>query len=154
MPSAKRILIASDHAGWALKVEIKKILTDWDWEDLGPLDCPTEKLDYPDFAQRLGRKITEEEGSRGVLICGSGIGMSIAANKVSGIRAAVVENPIAARLASEHNHANVLCLGSRFTAAEYGAEIITSWLKASPSHEGRHGQRIKKIQRMENGETL
>ncbi|MGZ3689136.1 MAG: RpiB/LacA/LacB family sugar-phosphate isomerase, partial [Bdellovibrionota bacterium] len=94
-------------------------------------------------------KIASGEAEKGVLVCGSGIGMSIAANKVPGVRAAVVENPVAARLSREHNDANVLCLGSRFVAPEYGAEITRVWLETPFSNDGRHKARVEKIARLE-----
>ena len=141
------ILIASDHAGVALKSQIQKLLPDYTWEDLGPKSG--ERVDYPDFAQSLGEKISKTDGSRGILICGSGIGMSIAANKIPGIRAALVENPVAARLSREHNDANVLCLGSRFLAAEYAAEIIRVWIETPFSQDPRHLHRVEKIHQLE-----
>jgi len=147
MASDKRVLIASDHAGLALKSELKKSLPEWDWIDLGPMDL--SKVDYPDYAQILGNRISSGEVQQGVLICGSGIGMSIAANKIPGVRAALVENPVAARLSREHNDANVLCLGSRFVAPEYGAEIAKTWLTTPFSKDSRHSQRIEKIHQLE-----
>jgi ribose 5-phosphate isomerase B len=147
MPTPKHILIASDHAGVDLKQAIQRLLPDWQWEDLGPEE--TERVDYPDYAERLARKVASGTVMHGVLICGSGIGMSIAANKVDGIRAAVVENPIAARLAREHNDANVLCLGSRFLAPEYAAEIVHTWLDTAFSGDSRHQHRIQKITQLE-----
>jgi ribose 5-phosphate isomerase B len=145
-----RVLIASDHAGFKLKQALQKSLTDWEWIDLGPND--PARVDYPDYAEALARKLVAGEASQGILICGSGIGMSIAANKVPGIRAAVVENPIAAQLAREHNNANVLCLGARFTAAEYATEIAATWLESTYDPEsggGRHQVRIEKISKLE-----
>lgn len=143
----EKVLIASDHAGFALKAAIQRVLPEWEWEDLGPLD--EDRVDYPDFAGKLSRKIARGEAQRGVLICGSGIGMSIAANKVPGIRAAVVENPVAARLSRQHNDANVLCLGSRFLAPEYGAEICQLWLETPFSDDTRHRKRVEKIASLE-----
>src|SRR4051812_25660993 len=121
MSHPNRILIASDHAGIALKAEIQNKLPHWEWEDLGPFGG--DKVDYPDFAELVGNKINSGEASKGILICGTGIGMSIAANKIPGIRAAVAENTSVAKLSREHNDTNVLCLGSRFTALDYAVEI-------------------------------
>ncbi len=146
----KLVLIASDHAGVELKKLLQKALPDWEWLDLGPID--TARVDYPDFARLLSTKIVSGEAREGVLVCGSGIGMSIAANKIAGIRAAVVENPVAARLSREHNHANVLCLGSRFIAPEYGAEIVRIWLETPWSHDGRHEARVQKITELEGNQ--
>ncbi|HLE01829.1 MAG TPA: ribose 5-phosphate isomerase B [Bdellovibrionota bacterium] len=147
MKKKKLIAIASDHAGFEMKAAIQKTLRDWKWRDLGPLN--DDRVDYPDFAAKLGKSVANGQVERGILICGSGIGMSIAANKIPGIRAAVVENPSAARLSREHNDANVLCLGSRFLAPAYGAEIARAWLEAGFSDDARHRNRIKKIHALE-----
>jgi ribose 5-phosphate isomerase B len=148
---SNKILIASDHAGIGLKSQIIQRLTAWEWEDLGPLE--SSRVDYPDYAEKLAKKISSGEARFGILICGSGIGMSIAANKIVGIRAALVENPIAARLSREHNDANILCLGSRFLAPEYGSEIAAEWLNATFSQDPRHQQRIQKIKTLEGKES-
>jgi ribose 5-phosphate isomerase B len=147
---ATPLLIASDHVGFALKEALKVLLPDVIWEDLGP--ATDARSDYPDFAEKLGLRISEDPAGRGILICSSGIGMSIAANKIAGVRAAVVENPVAARLARQHNDANVLCLGARFTAPEYACELVVAFLDAafSPSDGGgRHAARIAKITALE-----
>ncbi len=141
------VLIASDHAAFDLKEQLKKLLPDFDWLDLGPLNA--NRVDYPDYAERLARKVAAGEAPFGVLICGSGIGMSIAANKVDGVRAAVTENPVSARLAREHNDANVLCLGARFVASEYAAEIARAFLTTDFSKDPRHIQRVEKIRALE-----
>ena len=141
-----KILIASDHAGFEMKAAVQRLLPEHQWEDLGPLDAA--RVDYPDFAEKLARRVATE-GIRGILICGSGIGMSIAANKVAGVRAALVGNPVAARLSREHNDANVLCLGSRFIAPEYGAEIVETWLSTPFTDDIRHRARIAKITHLE-----
>lgn len=147
MDSDKSILIASDHAGVELKAQLIKRLPAWEWNDLGPYD--STRVDYPDYAEELAKKISSGQARRGILICGSGIGMSIAANKIAGIRAALVENPIAARLSREHNDSNILCLGSRFVAPEYGSEIAEEWLKAEFSNDPRHQGRLQKIKAIE-----
>jgi ribose 5-phosphate isomerase B len=146
--TTKTVLIASDHAGIELKAAIQKNLPEFTWIDLGPING--DSVDYPDYAQILSKKLAAGEAVQGILVCGSGIGMSIAANKIAGIRAAVVENPVAARLSREHNDANVLCLGSRFVAAEYGAEIAKTWLETPFSNGPRHQQRLKKIAALES----
>jgi ribose 5-phosphate isomerase B len=148
MPTrANRILIASDHAGFELKTAVQRLLRDYDWQDLGPKLA--DRVDYPDFAELVARKIASGEAQYGILICGSGIGMSIAANKLPGIRAAVVDNVTAARLSREHNDANVLCLGSRFLAPEYAAEIAQVWLQTPFTQDARHQTRIQKITALE-----
>jgi ribose 5-phosphate isomerase B len=141
--------IASDHAGFALKKALlqRRLPEGWEWKDLGPTD--STRCDYPDFAEALAREVGASEGDLGVLICGSGIGMAIAANKLPGIRAAVVENPMAARLAREHNALNILCLGARFVAAEYAWDLLSAWFEATPSSDPRHLQRLAKITRLE-----
>lgn len=147
----KRVLIASDHAGVELKSALQKLLPQWEWEDLGPPS--SSRVDYPDFAERLARKVANQEAPLGVLICGSGIGMSIAANKISGIRAALAENPISARLSREHNDANILCLGARFLAPQYAAEITQAWLETPFTDDPRHRGRIQKIAALEKPES-
>lgn len=142
------ILIASDHAGTALKKALQEQLSDVNWKDLGP--ASSESVDYPDYAKKLCQQLKKMgPEARGILICGSGIGMSISANKVKGIRAALVENPVAARLSRQHNDANVLCLGSRFLAPEYAAEIVMAWLDTPFSGDKRHIARMKKIAKLE-----
>lgn len=146
MPS-KKVLIAADHAGVTLKAALQKLLPEWRWIDLGPND--TARVDYPDYAEALSRKLVAGEAPVGILICGSGIGMSISANKVPGVRAALVENPIAAQLSKQHNDANVLCLGARFLAPEYASEIVQAFLTTPFSGDERHKNRVKKISALE-----
>ncbi|MBL7716171.1 MAG: ribose 5-phosphate isomerase B [Bdellovibrionales bacterium] len=141
------VLIASDHAGFALKSEIQKLLPKIEWMDLGPAN--SSRVDYPDYAERVADQISKKKHKIGVLICGSGIGMSIAANKIAGVRAALVENPVSARLAREHNDANIICIGSRFLAPEYAAEIIETFLKTPASTDERHRARVEKISKLE-----
>lgn len=147
MPDLKPILIASDHAGIELKAAIQKRLSDWKWLDLGPQDAA--RVDYPDYAQKVSERISSGQAERGILICGSGIGMCIAANKFPKIRAALVENLSAAKLAREHNDANILCLGARYLAPEYATEIALIWLTTPFSGEARHAGRIEKISALE-----
>jgi ribose 5-phosphate isomerase B len=146
-PDPKKILIASDHAGVALKAAIQKMLPAWKWIDLGA--AVGSRVDYPDYAEKLCKEIAAGTASEGILICGSGIGMSMAANKMPGIRAALVENPIAAQLSKQHNDANVLCLGARFLAPEYGSEIARAWLETPFSGDERHAKRVEKISALE-----
>ncbi len=142
----KKIAIAADHAGFELKEFFLKNFKDVTWLDLGPAN--NDRVDYPDYAKKLAEAIQEKKVEGGLLICGSGIGMSIAANKCAGVRAAHVESEISARLAKEHNNANVLCLGARINAPEYALEIFNSWLKAS-FQGGRHQDRVVKIHNLE-----
>lgn len=140
---SKKVLIASDHAGVEMKAVLKRDLAIFDWQDLGP--AATTPVDYPDFADQLAKKITAGEAEFGVLICGTGIGMSIAANKTPGIRAAVCENPLSARSSREHNDCNVLCLGARITANSYATEITKTFLNTEFSGATRHVGRVQKI---------
>jgi len=146
------IAIASDHGGVALKDDLCTKLTDLGIQctDLGPRG--NESVDYPDYAAKVARAVSTGEFERGILVCGSGIGMSIAANKVNGIRAAVVQDVEHARLAGEHNNANVLCLGGRFTALSLAVDMVQSWLDARC--EGpRHHRRLNKIALMEKADS-
>jgi ribose 5-phosphate isomerase B len=140
-----RVALGSDHAGHDLKALVATTLTDWGHEvvDLGT-DSAETSVDYPDFAAAVGRCVTSGGADLGVAICGTGIGISIAANKVAGVRAAVVHDVTSARLAREHNHANVLCLGARLTGPAVALDAVAAWLNATPSG-GRHVGRIAKI---------
>jgi len=144
------LYIASDHAGYQLKEELKPYLKELDYElqDLGneQLD-PSD--DYPDFAYRLAHSVLDDPGSRGILICGTGQGVCIAANKVDGIRAALVHDEFTARAAAEHLNANVICLGGRIIDSETAKKIVKMWLETQFSNDERHERRIEKIQRIE-----
>jgi ribose 5-phosphate isomerase B len=144
-----RIALGSDHAGYDLKTVLAKTLADWghETEDLGT-DNATDSVDYPDFGAAVGRRVASGDCELGVAVCGSGIGISIAANKVPGVRAAVVHDVTSAHLAREHNHANVLCLGSRLTGSVVAIEALESWLNATPA-EGRHVARIVKLDELD-----
>ena len=141
----KKIAIAADHAGIQLKAFLKKELSEIDFIDFGP-NSP-ESVDYPDFAKKACQAVQNKECERAILICGSGIGMSIAANKMKGIRAAHVESAITAQLAAQHNNANVLCLGQRITGEAHALAAVKAWLEAK--FEERHQKRIDKIHSME-----
>lgn len=142
----KRIYIASDHAGIDLKAEIQKQIKEIAWVDLGPSN--TDRVDYPDFAEKVAKKIQKEPDASGLLICGSGIGMSIAANRFEGIRAALVDTPESAKLSREHNNANVLCLGARILTTEKAIPIVRTWLETPFSNDKRHLERIQKIEKL------
>jgi ribose 5-phosphate isomerase B len=146
------IRVASDHAGFELKKRLPELLPSIQWEDLGPHNG--DSVDYPDYAIKVAQAVADDEDAGrmpalGVLICGSGIGMCIAANKISGVRAAVAESPLAAQLAREHNHANVLCIGARLSTPEQAAGIIQAWLEATPSEAARHQVRIEKLAKLD-----
>ncbi|MBI4124749.1 MAG: ribose 5-phosphate isomerase B [Deltaproteobacteria bacterium] len=140
-----KIAVGSDHAGFSLKESLKKYLTAQGHEvkDVG---CPSEeRCDYPDYAKQVARAVSTKEAERGVLICGSGIGMCMSANKVKGIRAAVLRIEEDARLSRQHNDANVACLGGRLTQPQEAKKLLAVFLK-TPFEGGRHIPRIKKIE--------
>ena len=139
-----RIALGADHAGVDLKAAVRQFLDRrrLTCEDFGP-DTP-EPVDYPDYAARVAQSVASGQCERGILICGSGIGMAIAANKVPGIRAAPITTPDAARLARRHNDANVLTLGARALAAGDALAIVEAFL-AEPFDGGRHQRRVDKI---------
>jgi ribose 5-phosphate isomerase B len=138
------IPIGADHAGFPLKERLKAELAALGYQpvDLGT-DSP-ESADYPDFAHAVAGKVERGEAARGVLLCGSGLGMSYAANRHPGVRAAVAWSPEIARLAREHNDANVLILPARFVTEDQGVEILKAWLSTG-FEGGRHVRRIAKI---------
>ena len=140
-----RIAVGSDHAGFDLKVTVLDALRERGHEvlDLGANDATTS-VDYPDFGAAVGRAVTDGTADLGVAICGSGIGISIAANKIPGVRAALVHDATSARLAREHNHANVLCLGARLLGTQVVLDVLDAWLGATPG-DGRHLGRINKL---------
>ena len=141
---AERIPIASDHAGFALKEKLAGVLRDlgYDVEDLGT-HTPAS-TDYPDYAHPLAEKVESGEVRRGVLLCGTGLGMAYAANRHPGVRAAVAWNLEIAKLAREHNDANVLVLPARFVSDNDGEAILKAWLD-TPFEGGRHQRRVDKI---------
>lgn len=141
-----KLILGSDHAGVELRVALSRHLSAKGFvvTEYGP--AKGERADYPDVAATVARSVVAEE-TLGVLICGTGIGVSIAANKVAGIRAALVHDPVTARLACEHNRANVLCLGARLLAIPYALELVDTWLAAS--FEARHQHRLDKITALE-----
>src|SRR5665213_4422491 len=144
-----RIALGSDHAGFDLKTVLATTLTDWghDTLDLGT-DNATDSVDYPDFGSAVGRSVASGEADLGVAVCGSGIGISIAANKIPGIRAALVHDATSARLAREHNHANVLCMGARLIGPPVAQDALAAWLGADLGG-GRHLARIEKLSQLD-----
>ena len=144
----EKILIASDHAGFALKEKIKPYLSKKGLEvtDLGTYS--KDRCDYPKFAYALARQVSEKKSKRGVLVCKTGIGNSIMANRFSGVRAALVYNVKAARLSREHNDSNVLVLGSAFVNKLLAQRIIDMWLK-TPFAGGMHLKRLNLIKSLE-----
>ena len=142
--SAKPIAIASDHAGFDLKQNLAQILSQMGYEvlDLGT-DGP-ESVDYPDFGEALARAVQEGRAERGVLVCGTGIGISMAANRLAGVRAAACHDETSARLAREHNDANVLALGARLIGVEVAKDCLRTFLTTDFAG-GRHARRVAKL---------
>ena len=142
------IAIASDHGGYALKLEIIQHLKDRgvQVEDLG---CGGERVDYPDYAEKLCRAVAAGQYERGILLCGTGIGISIAANKVHGIRAALCGDCYSAEMSRQHNDANVLCLGGRVLGPELAKKIVDTYLDTPFSFGESHSRRIAKIMALE-----
>ncbi|XXF80507.1 ribose 5-phosphate isomerase B [Myxococcaceae bacterium GXIMD 01537] len=144
-----KVIIASDHAGLELRQEIVSALRERgvSCEDAGP--ASRESVDYPDFARKVSRAVAAGEYSLGVLVCGTGIGMSIVANKYRGVRAALCTTEFEARMARAHNDANVLCLGQRVVGAGVARAILEAFL-ATPFEGGRHEKRVQKIREAES----
>lgn len=145
------LAIGADHGGINLKEIIKNYLAERGIEvkDFGTFG--TTSVDYPDIAKEVADSIISEECENGILVCGTGIGMSIAANKVDGIRAAHVTDTYSARMAKEHNNAHIICLGERITGCDLAIEIVKSYLDAEHLG-GRHANRVEKIMALEKAE--
>lgn len=143
------IAIGSDHGGFELKTKIIEFLKEKNVEvkDFGCYN--TDSVDYPDVAKDVCQAVVKNECERAILVCGTGIGISIAANKVRGIRAALCHSSFDAKMCRMHNDANVLCLGGRTTGPEIALEIVNSYLSAS-FEGGRHAKRVEKIMSLED----
>ena len=141
---ADRVVAASDHAGLSLRAEAVKVARarGFEVEDLGP--ATADSVDYPDFAARVAEAVASGRARFGILVCGTGIGMSMAANKVAGVRAALCHTEFEARATRAHNDANVLCLGERVTGAGVGGAIVEAFL-GTPFEGGRHQRRVDKL---------
>lgn len=144
----ERVAIGSDHAGYEAKELAKRELEALAFEVVDKGTHGLESVDYPDFGAAVGRAVAQGEAERGVLICGSGIGISMAANKVPGVRAALCWNEETARLAREHNDANVLCFGARLVEPDIAARIVRVFMETEFAG-GRHQQRIEKLSRLD-----
>ena len=140
----KKICIASDHAGFKLKESIKDFLINKNISiiDIGPIN--ENSVDYPDYAKKLSNRIKSKKSDIGILVCGSGTGMAMSANKIKGIRAAVCYNPKSTRLSRQHNDANIISLGSRLTKKNTALKLVSVFLKTE-FEGGRHQRRVKKI---------
>lgn len=144
------IALGSDHAGFELKKKVKEFLVNKGYpvEDCGT-DNGTESVDYPDFVRLVTKSIVTGKANRGILFCGSGIGVSISANKIDGVRCALCHNIFAAKLSRLHNDTNILALGAWFTPPEHACEIVDKWLNTE-FEGGRHSKRVTKITNLEN----
>jgi ribose 5-phosphate isomerase B len=140
-----KIAVGSDHAGY----EAKKVVADWllahGYEVIDKGTFSPDSVDYPDFAKAVAQSVAQGEAEQGILLCGSGVGVSIVANKIKGIRAALVFNEEIAHLAREHNNANVMCLPARFLTAEQLERCLMNWFQAQ-FEGGRHARRVEKIE--------
>lgn len=140
-----KVLLASDHAGYELKEFLKEKLSSYELKDLGTYS--SESVHYPEYAGKLAQEISSAENTEnilGILICGSGIGVSIMANRYPLVRAALCRSEEDARLSRQHNHANVICLGARFTSPEEAMRLINVFFSTRPE-EGRHAERVKML---------
>jgi len=144
-----RIAMAGDHAGFEMKRDLVEILRRQGHDVLDLGTHSTAAVDYPDCAQSVGDAVTSGRAQRGIIVCGSGAGVSIAANKIQGIRAAVVHDTYTAHQAVEHDDMNVLCLGARVIGLALAQEIAAAFLAATFSREERHQRRLNKILAME-----
>ena len=143
------VALGADHAGFELKDALKRVLNELGvtYHDFGTTS--SESVDYPDLAEAVARGVAAQQFDRGILVCGSGIGMSIAANKIHGIRAAVASDVNTATLARQHNDANVVAIGSRVTAPGDAADIVRAFL-STDFEAGRHLRRLDKIRQLES----
>lgn len=150
----RRIAIGSDHAGFALKERLKErlIAAGFDCRDFGTYN--DQPCDYPDFATAVAQAVVKGESDIGIVICGTGIGSSIAANKIPGARCALCWNEYTARMARAHNDANLLALGARVVGEELAWAIVQAWLETSFSGEERHRRRVEKIAALEAKEII
>ncbi len=144
MPDRIKIAVGADHAGFELKEKVREYLANrgYEVEDLGTTSA--DPVDYPDFAERVANQVAAKQATYGVLVCGTGLGMELAANKVPGIRATPCNDTLSARLAREHNNANVLTMGGRLIDEATARKIVDTWL-ATPFAGGRHERRVEKI---------
>jgi ribose 5-phosphate isomerase B len=147
-----RIAIGSDHRGYTVKAKVIELLHKLQHEviDVGP--DGSESVDYPDVAFEVGRRVSAGDAERGILICGSGIGMCIAANKIPGVRAAPCHDDLTAEMSRRHNDLNVMCLSADMLGVRLIDRMVEIWL-ATPFEGGRHARRVEKITQIEQGRT-
>lgn len=145
-----KIVVGSDHAGFELKTQVLEWLQEWGHQpqDVGTHSC--DAVDYPDFAAAVGRAVAGGEAERGLIVCGSGAGAAIAANKVRGVRATLAHDTYTARQCVEHDDANVITFGSRVIGIEIAKGIVRAFVDSRFTGEARHARRLQKIQQLEN----
>lgn len=148
MEKQEKLAVGSDHGGFHLKQQVIEWLQEWGYDvcDFGTVD--EQSVDYPDYAVQVARAVASGECTKGILVCGTGIGMAITANKIKGVRAASVSDVFSARMFREHNNGNVLCLGARVVGSGLAREIIKAYLEATFAG-GRHERRVSKIMTLE-----
>lgn len=143
-----RVIIGSDHAGFGLKEEIKRFLTSKEIELVDVGTDGTASVDYPQFAEKVAKGVAQGKFDRGIIVCGTGIGVAMVANKIPGVRAANVSDIVSARMSREHNDANVLALGARIVDPVQAKEIVDAWLRAEFVGE-RHQKRLDQMREIE-----
>ncbi len=143
-----KIVLASDHGGFRLKEEVKKHLKKEGYEVLDIGTRNEKSVDYPKFGLKAAKLVSQKEVERGILFCGTGLGMMLTANKVKGIRAVVCSDIFSAKLSRLHNDVNILCLGGHLLGIDLALEIVMTWLE-TPFSGGRHRRRINQIKRIE-----
>ncbi len=149
MGTDMHIVVGADHRGYELKDEIAAALRQDGHEVLDVGTNSADSVDYPDYARAIGEAITDGHAERGVLVCGSGVGASIAANKIRGVRAAICHDTYSARQGVEHDDMNVLCLGSRVVGSELALELVKAFVDARLRDEARYRRRLDKVAEME-----
>ena len=147
-----KIALGADHAGYLLKDRIRQYVADRGHQVIDEGTNTSDSVDYPDYALKVAEDVASGRAERGILVCGSGIGMAIAANKVPGIRAANISNEVEAQLSREHNNLNVLTLGGRILEESDATHIVQIWLD-TPFSGGRHSGRLEKIHEIEKAYT-
>ncbi|MBR0289690.1 MAG: ribose 5-phosphate isomerase B [Selenomonadaceae bacterium] len=146
-----KITIGSDHGAVELKEEVKKVLAEFadvEVKDVGTFG--TASVDYPDIAEKVCADVLSGAADRGIVLCGTGLGISIAANKIKGIRCALCNDVFSAKMSREHNNANVLAMGGRVMGFGPAGEIVRAWITTEFSHDERHERRINKMMALEN----
>lgn len=146
------IAIGADHAGYEMKSIIIKFLRETGHDTIDFGTCSTEPVDYPDYALAVGDAVRSGKAERGILLCGSGVGASVAANKLRGIRAALCHDQYSAHQSVEHDNSNVLCLGPRIIGIELAKDLVITWINARFTGEERHLRRLAKVDEIEKME--